>query len=72
MMLTGHLLNHEGSPDQARESSLAHLDSALGWDTDFRTEVVARARRGGLVAAVNGSLILTDAGRSFARDLLAV
>jgi manganese/zinc/iron transport system permease protein len=69
-MLTAHLFNHEGLAEQATESTLEHLDSSLGWEVPFRAQVVARAKRRGLVAQENGFLSLTDTGREFARRAL--
>jgi manganese/zinc/iron transport system permease protein len=69
-MLTAHLFNHEGLPEQMEESRLEHLDSSLGWEGAFRSQVVSRAKRHGLVAQEDGVLLLTDLGREFARRAL--
>jgi manganese/zinc/iron transport system permease protein len=68
-MLAIHLLNHEASPEAARENRESHLHEHLRWQPDFARAVVGRAERSGLVARVNGDrLALTDRGRTVARE----
>ena len=69
-MLAIHLLNHEGSPDAARENRVAHLSEHLRWQPDFARRVVRMAERRGLVERENGHLLLTEAGRGVARAQL--
>ena len=68
-MLTVHLLNHEGTPSEARESRVEHLQEHLAWDAAFADEVVRRARDADLVDRTNGRLRLTDDGRATARRI---
>ena len=70
-MLAIHLLNHEGAPDAAAESEVAHLDEHLRWEVSFAAEVVARAEARGLVVRRDGSLSLTERGRLLARGAVA-
>ncbi len=69
-MLTAHLFNHEGLPEQKLESELEHIDQSLGWEPRFRSLVIARATRSGLIYQRDGVLALTDRGREFARRAL--
>lgn len=70
-MLTGHLLNHEGTPEEVSESRIGHIEQVLGWDPGFRGGVIARAERSGLIVLGDGSLRLTPAGREHASEALA-
>jgi manganese/zinc/iron transport system permease protein len=69
-MLAIHLLNHEGRPEAAQESQVAHLHSELRWDSAFAAGVVRDAVQANLVVRQNGSLALTDQGRAAARRVL--
>lgn len=69
-MLTAHLFNHDGTPEQAVESRVGHIDAVLGWSPSFRTEVVGRAAGRGLLEESAGTLTLTDRGRHHARRAL--
>ena len=69
-MLAAHLFNHEGLQEQEIESRLEHIDASLGWEPEFRSQVISRATRAGLMSQQNGSLALTDRGRDFARKAL--
>jgi manganese/zinc/iron transport system permease protein len=64
--LTIHLLNHEGRPEAAEESRVAHLSEHLRWQPDFAAQVVALAERRGFVQRDNGHLALTENGRQLA------
>ncbi|MEX2530759.1 MAG: metal ABC transporter permease [Gemmatimonadota bacterium] len=69
MMLTIHLLNHEGGPRASVENRVVHLQDHLHWSSDFARRVVARAEREGLVVREAGDLLrLTPLGREAARD----
>ena len=46
-MLAIHLANHEGRPEAAVESRVAHLGEHLRWDGDFASRVVRGAERRG-------------------------
>jgi manganese/zinc/iron transport system permease protein len=65
--LTVHLLNHEGGPDEAQESTVAHLCADLRWNETFARRTVRWAVTHDLVAHLNGRLKLTDYGRETAR-----
>ncbi|MGQ0678468.1 MAG: metal ABC transporter permease [Actinomycetota bacterium] len=69
-MLTAHLFNHEGTPEQQQECRLEHLEANLGWDAAFRGQVVDRAASRGLVVEEAEALRLTESGRDFARQAL--
>jgi manganese/zinc/iron transport system permease protein len=69
-MLAIHLMNHEGSPEAASESRVAHLGEHLRWHADFADGVVRRAEGSGLVIRRNGHLELTDRGRGMAREVI--
>jgi manganese/zinc/iron transport system permease protein len=70
-MLVVHLANHEGTPEQSSESTLAHLQADLRWTGQFAAEVVRRATQVGLVERENGLLTLTEGGRSLAQHVTA-
>lgn len=70
-MLTGHLLNHENTPEEVSESKVRHVEQVLGWDPPFRDGVLERAGRSGLIVLGDGSLRLTPAGREHASEALA-
>ena len=67
-MLAIHLLNHEGTPTEARESRIEHLQEHLNWTPDFAEKVVRRAERDDIVRRTNGRLELTRAGRRMADE----
>ena len=69
-MLAIHLLHHEGRPEEASESRVEHLRDALRWDPGFADRIVRSAARRGLVDRRNGSLALTDRGRTVATAAL--
>lgn len=70
-MLVIHLLQHEGEPEEAQESRVAHLQEHLRWAPAFAAEVVRRAHAHGLVLRINGHLALTPPGRDLAQEALA-
>lgn len=65
--LAVHLLNHEGQPDEAKESALAHLNAHMRWGDDFARRAVRWAVTHGLVTPSDGRLRLTTYGRETAR-----
>ncbi len=65
-MLVVHLAHHEGTPEQARESTLAHLQSELRWSPEFVRKVVRRAQQSGLIQREHEHLELTEGGRLLA------
>jgi len=66
-----HLLNHENTPEMARECRVDHLHDHLRWEPTFATTVVGQAERAGLIQRSNGDLRLTDDGRERAQAALA-
>ena len=69
-MLCIHVFNHEGSPEAARENRVDHLGEHLRWKPAFIRRVVGTARRQQLVGVEDGALLLTDRGRTVARESL--
>lgn len=68
VLLTIHLLHHEGGPGAEIENSAAHLQDHLRWSPDFARRVLRRAEREGLVVRTQeGYLRLTPLGREAAR-----
>jgi manganese/zinc/iron transport system permease protein len=71
LMLTIHLLNHEGTPRAREENRLGHLPEHLRWSDDFALRVARHAEREGLVIRGPGDrLELTPLGREAARHLM--
>jgi manganese/zinc/iron transport system permease protein len=68
--LAVHLLNHEGDPDEAEESTLTHLRAHMRWDEAFGQRVVQWAVTHDLVSRKNGQLSLTPYGRETARRVM--
>jgi manganese/zinc/iron transport system permease protein len=70
-MLLVHLSQHEGTEDEATESSLDHLVGHMRWSPAFGERVVAGLTRRGLAQRVNGDgLRLTDEGRETAQEVM--
>lgn len=69
-MLAVHLMQHEGTPEEADEARAADLHAHLHWPAKRVAAVVARAERNGLVRREGELLKLTDAGRVRAREVL--
>lgn len=65
-VLAIHLLQHEGTPQEADESELSGLHHHLQWLPAEVTRVVKRAERHGLVTEQAGRLKLTPEGRAVA------
>jgi manganese/zinc/iron transport system permease protein len=70
LMLAVHLMQHEGTPEEAEESRLDGLHTHLSWKPAQVAAVVARAERNGLVVRSGDVLKLTEAGRAKARAVL--
>jgi manganese/zinc/iron transport system permease protein len=64
--LVVHLLNHEGIEHEEHEAEVAHLSTELRWSPDYAQRIIAAARRADLVMQGNGSLQLTQEGRTLA------
>jgi len=71
-MLTIHLLHHERSPEALEENRVDHLDRHLRWDPRFAARVVRLAERHGLVVNQDGLLVLTETGRTRAREAMVM
>jgi len=68
--LAMHLMNHEDTPAAVDECTVAHLQNHLRWQPEFADQVLLKAQRRGYVQRENGSLELTDSGRTLARQAL--
>ncbi len=69
-MLVIHLLNHEGLPEAAVESEIAHLHEHLRWPPDFALQVVKHALNNQYVYREEMQLTLTEEGRTIAQRSL--
>ena len=69
-MLVIHLLNHEGLPEAEEESAIANLHEHLSWDPMFAHQVVRYALNNRCVLQEETQLVLTEQGRSMARQAL--
>jgi manganese/zinc/iron transport system permease protein len=69
-MLAVHLMQHEGTPEEAEESRYDGLHAHFSWAPKQVAAVVSRAERNGLVVRAGEVLKLTDAGRAKAREVL--
>ena len=65
-MLTIHLANHEGKPDELEESRVDHLEDHLTWTASFASRVISFSIQRGYVTRQGELLHLTDTGRDFA------
>ncbi len=70
LMLTVHLLQHEGMPEEAEESRYSNLAAHLAWPPAQVDAVVRRAERRGLIVRSGEQLQLTAAGRTWAQSVL--
>ena len=71
-MLAIHLLQHEGTPEEARESAVDHLHEELRWSREHAARVVRDAVRWRVVTREAQRLRLTEEGRRRARESLAM
>ncbi len=69
-MLTIHLYQHEGTPEEPEESRVDGLHRHLHWAPEAVTTVVGRAERAGVVIRGAELLKLTETGRTRAREVL--
>jgi manganese/zinc/iron transport system permease protein len=69
-MLAIHLAHHEGRPEAAVECREDHLQDHLRWDREYSEKIVLRSQRDGYVINENGLLLLTEKGRSLAREAI--
>lgn len=66
-MLAIHLLNHEGTPEEGRESEVAHLEENLCWKEGFAKTVIEYTEDKGILTHSGGRLKLTGYGREYAK-----
>ncbi len=69
-MLVVHLVHHEATPAEERETRSATLHAHLGWKREWLREVVRWACDEGLVTCDTERVHLTDQGRQLAQRLL--
>jgi manganese/zinc/iron transport system permease protein len=69
--LAVHLLNHEGAPEEVRESALVHLHTDMRWNENFARRAVRWAVIHDLVTRLDGRLKLTPYGRETARRVMS-
>ncbi len=67
-MLTIHLANHEGTPDESRENQIGHLEDHLTWDAAFASRIVKFSEQKGWVKTNQELLQLTETGRDLADE----
>ncbi len=70
LMLAVHLMQHEGTPEEAEESRYGGLHEHLSWKPKQVESVVSRAERNGLVVRAGEVLKLTELGRVRAKEVL--
>ncbi len=66
-MLAIHLLNHEGTPDEERESQVVHLEENLCWKEGFANKIIKYTENKGILFRDRDMLRLTDYGREYAK-----
>jgi manganese/zinc/iron transport system permease protein len=72
VMLAIHLVQHEGSPEEAEESRIDHLHGThVGWTPSFTARVVEGALRRALVRRDGDRLQVTERGRTAAGRALS-
>jgi len=72
IMLTIHLVQHEGQPEEDEESRMEHLHGGhVGWTPEFTARVVAESLDRKLVTAHGDRLRLTPEGRTLAGQALS-
>ena len=72
-VLTIHLAQHEGRPEEPEESRIDHLHGReVGWTPTFTLKLVGMAVRDGLVVRDGERLRLTEEGREVAGRALAL
>ncbi len=69
-MLTIHLLQHEDHPEAEDENRVDHLVAEIRWEPRFAERVVRAAERRGIIQRQQDLLILTEQGRTLARQAL--
>jgi manganese/zinc/iron transport system permease protein len=69
-LLVIHLLQHEGTAQEAEESRINGLHRHLHWTSEEVLRVVRRAEKAGLVQSQDGLLRLSPTGRERARSWL--
>ncbi len=67
-MLTIHLANHEGTPEELQENRIDHLEDHLTWDASFASRIVKFSLNRGLIEKQENLLLLTQEGRKLASE----
>ena len=70
-LLTVHLLQHEGTEDEAEENEVGHLERHMRWKPAFAKRALGHAMSARFVVQQGELLKLTDVGRSTAKEVLA-
>jgi len=70
-LLLVHLFNHAGTTEEATESSLDHIGTALHWPPDKAHHTINRAEHRGYIRQEHGSLVLTADGRALAQSVMS-
>lgn len=65
-----HLLNHEDKPEKTCECQVEHLNDHFGWDEGFASQIVRNAIQKGFIVRDESLLLLTNDGRSLARQAM--
>lgn len=69
-MLLVHLSRHEGEVGEEHESEMEHLTGELNWKPEFAQAAVQRASQQRLIERLDGTLRLTETGRTQAEQVL--
>ena len=69
-MLTIHLANHEGMPDEHIESRVDHLEDHLNWHSSLASKVISFSLQRGYIHRQGELLSLTPKGRLLANKAL--
>jgi manganese/zinc/iron transport system permease protein len=69
-MITVHLLDHEGKPDERIENKASTLDQHLKWEKDFTKRVVGLTIKKGFVVQKGELLKLTPLGKETAKQVM--
>jgi len=69
-LLIVHLLTHERTDAEARESTVGHVSAALHWSPGHASDTIDRAAGRGWIDRTDGHLLLTDMGRASAQHLV--
>jgi manganese/zinc/iron transport system permease protein len=65
-----HLLNHEGMPEEQRESDIRNIQEHLRWDQKYIRQAISTGIRNGYLQKSEMQLRLTPLGRETVRSLM--